>query len=197
MPGRIPLRYGGAGAFARDDAVPILIAVVGAALALYFFVYRARNAANIAVDVVDMANDVRLAARRFGFRRQADIHPVESIEDPNVAITAAALAFLELDDLPTQEQRDRLVAEIGRELALGRADAEEMQVLGRWLVAACGGASAAVSRLARKLYKLRGQAAFEPLLGVINGVAAGGHGGALSERQREALEDIRIAFRIR
>jgi hypothetical protein len=197
LPGRIPHRYGGTGAFAGKDAVPILIALVGAALALYYFVYRARNAANIAVDMVDMANDVRLAARRFGFRRQANIHPVESIEDPKVAITAAALAFLELDDLPTQEQRDRLVAEIQRELALGRADAEEMQVLGRWLVAECGSASAAVSRLARKLYKLRGQAAFEPLLGVINGVVAGGHGGALSERQRDALEDIRIAFRIR
>lgn len=171
--------------------------LVGAALALYFFVYRARNAANIAVDMIDMANDVRLAARRFGFRRQANIHPVESIEDANVAITATALAFLELDDLPTQEQRDRLVAEIRDELALSQADAEEMQVLGRWLVAECGGASAAVSRLARKLYKLRGQAAFEPLLSVIKGVTASSKSGALSGRQRDALDDIRVAFHIR
>jgi hypothetical protein len=197
LPGRNPIRNHGLGAFSRDDDVPILMGLIGAALAFYFFVYRARNAANIAVDMVDMANDVRLAARRFGFRRQANIHPVESIEDPNVAITATALAFLELDDLPTQEQRDRLVAEIQGELALGRTDAEEMQVLGRWLVAECGSASAAVSRIARKLYKLQGQAAFEPLLSVINGVVAGGHGGALSDRQRDALEDIRVAFRIR
>jgi hypothetical protein len=175
--------------------VPILIALLGAAVALYFFVYRARNAAHIASDVLDMANDVRLAARRFGFRAQANVHPVESIEDANVATTAAALAFLELDDLPTQEQRGRLVEELRAELRLSEADAEEMQVLGRWLVAECGGAQPAVSRLARKLYKLRGQEGFEPLLRIVSGVASDGHG--LSERQREALEDIRLAFRIR
>lgn len=177
--------------------MPVLIALLGVALALYFFVYRARNAADIASDVVEMAKDVRLAARRFGFRGQANVHPVESIEDPKVAITAAALAFLELDDLPTQEQRDRLVAELRGELGLVQADAEEMQVLGRWLVAECGSASAAVSRVARKLYKLSGRDAFEPLLRVLNGAVGGGSGGGLSDRQRDALEDIRLAFRVR
>jgi tellurite resistance protein len=174
--------------------VPVLIALLGAAVALCFFVYRARNAGQVAADVLDMANDVRLAARRFGFRRQANVHPVESIEDANVAITAAALAFLELDDLPTQEQRARLVEAARHEFGLAQADAEEMQVLGRWLAAECGSPSAAVSRLARKLYKLRGQDAFEPLLRVIQAVASTD---GLSERQRDALEDVRLAFRIR
>lgn len=174
--------------------MPVLIALVGAAVALWFFLNRARSAGHIAADVLDMANDVRLAARRFGFRRQANVHPVESLDDAAVAITAAALAFLELDDLPTQEGRARLVAEVRAEFGLGDRDAEEMQVLGRWLVAECGSPSAAVSRLARKVYKLRGQDAFEPLLRVIQGVAPAG---GLSERQRDALEDVRLAFRIR
>jgi hypothetical protein len=39
---------------------------------------RARNAAHVASDVVDMAETVLGAARRFGFRRKADRHPVES-----------------------------------------------------------------------------------------------------------------------
>lgn len=174
--------------------MPVLIALVGVALAVYFFVYRARDASHIASDVLDMANDVRLAARRLGFRAQANVHPVESIEDPNVAVTAIALAFIELDDLPTQEQRGRLVAELEEEMDLSRTDAEEMQVLGRWLVAECGSATAAVSRLARKLHRLRGRDAFEPLLAVLDGVAAGG---PLSDRQRDALDDIRRAFRVR
>jgi hypothetical protein len=174
--------------------VPFLIALVGAAAALYFFIHRARNAGHIAADVLDMANDVRLAARRFGFRRQANLHPVESLEDAHVAITAAALAFLELDDLPTQEQRARLVQEVREAFGLAQRDAEEMQVLGRWLAAECGTAQAAVSRLARRLYKLQGQDAFEPFLRVIG---AGASQGGLSGRQRDALEDVRLAFRIR
>lgn len=177
--------------------MPVLIALLGAAVALYFFVNRARSAATIATDVLDMANDVRLAARRFGFQRRVNIHPVESLEDPRVATAAAALAFLELDDLPTAEQRRRLVEALERGFAIGRAEAEEMQVLGRWLVAECGGAQPAVSRLARKLYKLRGQEGFEPLLGVVQEVLSEGHGGSLSDRQRDALDDVRLAFRIK
>jgi hypothetical protein len=177
--------------------VPVLIGLLGAAVALYFFVYRARNAAHVATDVLDMANDVRLAARRFSFQRRVNIHPVESLEDPRVATAAAALAFLELDDLPTAEQRASLAQALTGEFALGATEAAEMQVLGRWLVAECGGAQPAVSRLARKLYKLQGQAAFEPLFRVVNEVLVEGHGGALSDRQRNALEDVRLAFHIR
>ena len=175
----------------------IVIALIGAAVAAYFFFFRARNAAAVASDMVDLANDVRLAARRFGFRRKANIHPVESTDDARILTTAAALAFLELDDLPTQEQRADLVTQARSQLGLSQSDAEEMQVLGRWLVSECGSAQAAVSRLTRRLYRVAGEGAMEPLLRIVNNVVARGPAGGLSERQRDALEDIRLAFKVR
>ncbi|QLQ20376.1 MAG: hypothetical protein HZT43_19915 [Exiguobacterium profundum] len=62
--------------------MPFFIALLGALAAGYYFWRRSRNAANIATELMDVASDVRLAARRFGFKRQADIHPVEAVEDP-------------------------------------------------------------------------------------------------------------------
>ena len=104
--------------------MPVILAVVGVVTAVLFFVLRARNAAHAATDLIDMANDVRLAARRFGFRRRADIHPAESIEDHRVAIAGISSAFLELDDLPTSDQRAALTRSMQDTLDLSKQDAD-------------------------------------------------------------------------
>ena len=158
--------------------MPIILAVVAAITGALFFIMRARNAADAASELFDMANDVRLAARRFGFRRQTNLHPAESIEEPNIAIAGIASAFLELDDLPTAEQRDALTWELSKTLNLGKEDADELCILGRWLVNECGGASQAVTRLSRKLYRLDAQS-FTPLLQIVSAsLSQSGKGGA-------------------
>lgn len=171
--------------------MPFILALLSAAAVAYFWFNRARNAADLAGDLANAANDVRLAARRFGFRRRANIHPVESIEDPDVAVAALAAAFLELDDLPTAEQRAAL--ESG--LALPQKDAAELTVLGHWFVGECGTPGQAVARISRKLFKLNGADSFEPLMDVLGAVAAAGNG--LSYNQKDALEDVKRAFQIR
>ncbi|MCF2870244.1 hypothetical protein L0664_04120 [Octadecabacter sp. G9-8] len=154
--------------------MPVLIARLGIIGAAYFWAQRARNARHMIGDVGDMANDVRLAARRFGFSRKMNVHPVESIEDSRLAVASIATAFIELDDLPT-------------------AEAEEMEVLGRWFMSECGGAEPAIARLSRKLYKLGGAEQMEPLLAVLKGAVKDN----LSARQRDALDDITRAMRVR
>lgn len=174
--------------------MPVLIALAGAAVAFYFLVLRARNGAHIATEIADMANDVRLAARRFGFKGQTNIHPVESIDRPDLAIMAAAQSFLELGDLPTQEQRNALLVQAQSTLGATEAEAEEMMVLGRWLMNACISPDAAVTRITRKLYKLGGSDGFEPLMALIGAVVPPA---GLNDKQIDALEDIKRAFRIR
>lgn len=174
--------------------MPVLLAVIGAATAFYFIVIRARHGAEIATDMLDMANDVRLAARRFGFRRSKNMHPAESIEDPNLAITAIALSFLELNDLPTQDQRNAMIVQTQSTLGVSKSDAEEMMVLGRWLMNECGGADGAISRISRKLQRLDGANSFDALMTLIKATLPAS---GLSDKQREALDDIKRAFRIR
>lgn len=174
--------------------MPFLVALLGIAAAAYFWANRARNAKNVAMDVADMANDVRLAARRFGFTRRANIHPGESVDDPRLAMATIATAFIELDDLPTQEQRRLLNVQLRSKLRLDAEEAQEMEVLGRWLMTECGGPEPAIARMSRKLFKLEGVAQAEPLMDILKQLVADN---GLSDRQRSALEDIQRAFRLR
>ncbi len=173
----------------------VLVGLLGVAAAVYFFFIRARHAADVAHDVVEMASDVRSAARRFGFKRKTNVHPVETIEEPNLAIAAIATAFVEMDDLPTKEQRDALNAALRSQLGLDSNAAQEATILGHWFVSECHGPETAVPRLSRKLFKLNGKESFEPLLTVVDSAVSAGSG-SLNEKQREAIDEIRRVFRV-
>jgi uncharacterized tellurite resistance protein B-like protein len=173
----------------------IVIGALGLLAGIYFFLVRARNRANMAGDLLDAAQDVRLAARRFGFRRKTNIHPVETIEDPKLAIGAIATAFVELDDLPTREQREALKTALAENFALDAEAAEEITILGHWFVSECKGPDAAIPRLSRKLSKMSGREGFTTLLGIVDKTLASSDG-TLNARQREGLEEVKRAFRV-
>ena len=176
--------------------MPYLIALLGLIGGAVIWYYRMKAAGQAAQDLAGVAQDVMSAARRFGFRRRYNEHPVDSLQDADVAIAGAGLAFLDLAGLPTAEQQDSLLVSLQSRLGHDRAKAEEAMILGRWLVAECGGPDAALKRFSRKLLKMKGASALEPLLQVVRDVAAAGRDGALSPRQREALDEIARAFKL-
>ncbi len=175
--------------------MPYIIALLGLIGAAFFWINRARNAADATRELTGVAQDVMAAARRFGFRRKLNTHPVDGLEDPDVAMAAAGIAFLELGGLPTAEQQDALIVSLQHQLGQSHNKAEEALILGRWLVAECGGAQPGLTRLTRRLFKMKGAASFEPLMAILKDVAAGGRG-AVSDRQREALAEIAALYRI-
>ncbi len=172
--------------------MPFILSLIAIAGAAYFWFNRARNAKDAAVDILDAANDVRLAARRFGFKRRTNGHPVDDINEPEVAIATIATAFLELDDLPTQNQRDQLAVQLQYQLNQSPKDAEELMVLGRWLMQQCGHPDAAISRVTRRLYKFDGVHSVEPLMTILKNLA----GENLSDSQSDCITDITHAFRL-
>ncbi len=173
--------------------MPFLIALAGVVAAAYFFVIRARNAAHMATELADVAADVQAAARRFGFRRRANVHPVEAVDDPKVAAATVAVAYLELDGYPTGESKGALLRALQSEFGIALKEAEELAVLGRWLMTECNGAEPAIARATRRLYKLSGGQHLGALMGVVQAVTPDG----LSDRQRDALDDIKRGMRLR
>ncbi|MEO0938425.1 MAG: hypothetical protein AAFY38_09750 [Pseudomonadota bacterium] len=169
-----------------------LLGIIGIAIAAYVWAGRARAAADIANDLAQLPAEARAAARRWNFKRRTDVHPVEAIEDPRLAIAGLAAGFLELDDLPTREGRERMDAALRDQLRLTEAEAEELTTLGAWFVRECGGPQPAISRLARKLYRMDKGASLPSLMAILTGIAED----TLSRRQSDALEDIRRAFHI-
>ncbi len=172
--------------------MPFILSLIAIAGAAYFWFNRAQNAKDAAVDLLDAANDVRLAARRFGFKRRTNVHPVDDIEDPNVAIATIATAFIELDDLPTRNQRDQLAVQLQYQLNQDPKTAEELMVLGRWLMLQCERPDAAISRVTRRLYKFNGVQSVEPLMTVLKNLA----GEKLSDTQSDSLAEISRALRL-
>ena len=172
--------------------MPVLIAILAAVGAAIWYYVRSnpRDAIDTAGDLITTA---RNAPRRLAFRRQTKEHPVEGIDDPAIAIAGIAQAFIELDDLPTKELRDRLHVLLRSKLRLSEEEAQEIQVLARWLQEQCGGATPAVPRLARRLRKIDGEAHWDTLTDMLGDLAGDG----LSSAQEAAIEDIRIAFRRR
>lgn len=170
--------------------MPFVVAALAALAAVYFFVMRARGAAEMTTELLDVADDVRAAARRFGFRRHHERHPVDSVDDPNLAMATIAVAYMELNGLPTEETKSNLLKSLQRELNIELKEAEELSILGRWLMNECNGATPAVARASKRLYRLEKNVT--PLMEVLKDVSDT----PLSEQQRDALHDIKRAFHI-
>ena len=167
--------------------IVLLLSIVGGAI--WFWV---RNNPREAFDVAhDAATTLKNAPRRLAFRRQTNAHPVEGIDDPRIAITAIAQAFIELDDLPTKEQRDRLHVLLRSKLRTDEEETQEMTVLGRWLQNQCNGAQPAIPRLGRRLFKIDKDASWGILQEILTELVDRN----LSQGQETAIEDLRLALR--
>lgn len=177
--------------------MPYLIALLGLIGAISYWLFRIRMARDALDNISGAASDVIAAARRFGFRKKYNAHPVEGLDDPDVAIAGAGLAFLELSGLPTTEQQDALILSLQHRLGHSANKAEEAVILGRWLVSESGGSSGGLARLTKRLYRLKGGEGLPPLMQVLDDVAKAGRDGKISERQREALQDISRSFQLK
>jgi hypothetical protein len=175
--------------------MPFILSLLALAGGAYFWIIRARNAAEVTRELSGVAGDVMAAARRFGFRRRLNTHPVDSLEDPDIAVAAAALAFLEMSGLPTTEQQNALIVSLQSNLTMSHDKAQEALILGRWLVNECHGPIPAFDRLSKRLHKLKGAQSFDPLMAILNDVAKSGRSG-LTAQQKDALTDLTRVYRI-
>ena len=176
--------------------MPYILGLIGLVTAAYFLVIRARNAAEMTNELAGVASDVMAAARRFGFRRRKNLHPVESIDDPNLAMGGLGVAFMQIGGSPTEQQKNGFLVSLQSRLGVTVQEAEELDVLGQWFVNECNGPSQAIPRLAKRLYKLSGPEHLEPMLGIVTDTVAAGSG-SLTTHQQEALEDVKRAFHVR
>ena len=172
--------------------MPFLLALVAIAAGLYFWTLRARNAAEAARELGDMAADVMSAARRFGFRRRANIHPVDSIDDASVAMGALTVALAELGPPPSDASRKAHLIALQAELDMPLARAQELLILGHWLVNECNGPDPAIARMGKRVRSLAADDGLDGVLRIFKPVAEASAG--LSEAQRDALADLARLF---
>lgn len=170
--------------------MPILMAIIGALGAAVFWYYRARNAASAAHEIKDGVETAIGAVRRWSFRRKYEGNPVDAIDQPALAQGALTIAFAQLGAAQTTQQRNEHLRALQSALRVDLTASEELFVMGNWFVNECGGPSPAVTRIAKRLMRLSGEDGLDPALSVISDITD-----ELTDRQRDALHDIKVIFR--
>ncbi|MEM9048014.1 MAG: hypothetical protein AAGC92_04780 [Pseudomonadota bacterium] len=149
-----------------------------------------------APDVIDdgMTEAERAAARRFGYRRRPDCHPIDAIRDARLAGTALALAIAELEWIPGERDRIRFIRTCRGVFGCSISEADEIVLLASWLRAQCTGQDAAAPHLALRLSALIGGDVVPDLERMVAALAPPGTR-AFGYRMRVALDRSAHALR--
>ncbi len=174
--------------------MPFLIFILGVIGAVGVWYWRIKQAGAVAGELKNAAQDVRNAARRFGFNRKANVHPAESIEDARVCAVGVVLAVAASDGDLTAGEMAAAQRQAVETFGIGGEEAGEMVALARWTVGQCGNNDNAIYRLARRTRALAGMEAQDDLERMARAVAAVDTG-AVTEQGEDALGHIGRHFR--
>ena len=169
--------------------VAMLLAV---AAGVGVWMYRARNAADAAQTVFDMASDAKAAARRFGYHRKHNKSPLDTVDDPRLSAAAMLVAMAKLDGDLSRDQIERITRECIETFDVDAAEGADMTAFGRWL-SQHGEPEEVLRRLARSLRGSMDAERQTSLYAMLERVAAI-EGGEVSERQTRAVEMVRRTF---
>lgn len=170
----------------------ILALLAGAIGLIAFWLYRAQAAKASAEDIVDAANSMRLAARRYGFRRRANVHPSEGIEDARLAAAGVMIAFAEMDGALSEMEIETAIDEAERRFNITRREAEEVISFGRW-IASQSPPEESARRLGRKVATLAGPEGRDDTVAMVKAVLTS-DGSAIDEHTRFAIDRLSRAF---
>lgn len=175
--------------------MPVILAILSAITIAGIWYWRMQAARDAANTLFDAANDVRLAARRFGFQMRNKTHPADCVDDPRIAAAGIVLAIAGMDSEVTQAETDTLLRQCQSKFDIDAKEAEEIVLFGRWLVGQCVNKDEAVRRLARRVAEKAGAAAAPDLMEMIDKVA--GPEGLELERARDAIATVRRVLGMR
>jgi len=164
--------------------VHILLAVLGIAVGIGVWLWRARIAANA---VVETADDIRAAVRRFGYHRKSKASPLDGIDDARLAAAGILVAFANMDGALSREEIAAVAAECAQAFEAEAAEAEQIVAYGRWLIQQSANMDEAIRRLARNLETKLTASEKQELLAMAERIAAIEDGG-LSGAQRYSLD---------
>lgn len=163
-----------------------LITLIGIAVVWYYRFKMARDASG---ELLEGANDIRLAARRLMKMRKHRIHPADAVDDPRLAAAGIVVAVATMDAPLSQAEIDKFTVEAQKTFDVTKDEAEDILAFGRWVPGQCGTNYEAVSRLSRVVSKLAGPEAGPDLVAMIREVATA-DGGVISDPELEAIDTV-------
>lgn len=169
--------------------MPVLIAIAGLLVAGLIWYNRLKQAGHVAGELKDAANDVRLAARRFGFKRRSNVHPVDALDDARLAAAGIVAATVQMDGMWDQSMWDAMVQQAQSVFEIDMQEAEGITTFARWIADQNNNPHEAVRRMSRRLKKLGGAEALAGTVEMITAVCRRG-GRNLSQDAKDAIATV-------
>ena len=164
-----------------------LLALIGAAIFLW---YRLRDAREAGGEMLDAADSLRAKVRKLMYQRKHDRHPADQVEDPRLAAAGIAVAVATMDGPITQAEIETLTR-VSREV-FDVSDREALDIVsyGRWVAGQCNTNGEAVRRLAKVVAREAGAEAAGDMVRMISEVATAG-GTEMGEDEMDAIDTVR------
>lgn len=148
----------------------ILLALLAVVAGAAFWIYRARQAADSTRVVLEATQDVKAAARRFGFRTRANQHPTEGVDDPRVTASALLVLTAETDGGISRAEQAAILEQLQTVFQLSAADAEDLYVFSKWLANQSSNPDDMIRRLIKKTVNLGGRDTLPDLIQMVTAV---------------------------
>ena len=171
----------------------IIAALIAIATAIGVWYWRAKMAREAGGEILDAANDVRLAARRLMYKRKHNTHPADSVDDARLAASGIVVAIATMDAPISQAEISALSKAAQDTFDVSEREALDMVSFGRWIADQCGTPGEAVRRLSKVVAKLAGAEAAPDLVAMISDVATA-DGRELGEEEMDAIATVRRAL---
>lgn len=167
--------------------------ILSAAAAIGVWYWRMKAAGDVASGIVDAANDVRLAARRFGYKQRNKTHPADSIDDARLAAAGILVAIGGMDSEFNEDNMKDAIDECRWKFDIEWSEAQEIMLFGKWIAAQCGTKDEAVRRLSKRVFKLSGMDAGPDLVEMIQKVVKS-EADDKNSRVADAIAQVRRNF---
>lgn len=170
--------------------MPILIAIITIAGAAWFWFNRARNARDAIHGIADLAGDAASAARRFSYKRRANEHPADGVDDVRVA--GASLLYLAAieDGALSQAEEHEILRQVQNGYGVMLDDARELLSLARWL-ADQRAPDEMIRRLVRKAVALGGRDDTARLVAMLEELKKTGNQSGVEDVQHRLAQALR------
>lgn len=162
----------------------LLGALLAVVAGLIFWTSRARDAAQAGRAAAEAVGDAASALRRFGFRRKANVNPLDAEEDPRLAAVAAMASVARMEGERSAEQSAYLAETAERLFQSPPEEARDMASYGFWLSAQAE-PEEALRRLQRNLARRLDDAEWLEFSAALRGAAE--LDGPATDRQKAAL----------
>lgn len=150
----------------------ILLGLLSAAGAIAFYLYRARQAAEVTQELGELASTARGAVRRFFWRRRTDVQQTKQLDDPALAASTMMCALAQSDSLMTDRERQVILDRMAQTFQIEGNAADELFAQARWLTNEMGDLDSFLRRLARPVNERCTAAEKAELIDMLTAVAA-------------------------